>query len=341
MPAVSRFDLVALHHEADGRVWRAVVDPAHGASVLGLSFQRPEWAWPQPVLERADIAAIAASPTSYGIPILAPTPGRVGRNQSGRFDYAGRSFRVEPTRHGYFRQREWTVAQRTPDSVVCTLGPEPRAPAPDDVFRFELRATCTLRLAADGLSARLAIESCGRDVQPVSAGFHPYFHCDRRAAPRVRIPARQRWALTADDEPTPTGELVAVAGPSDFRDGRELGRDEHWDDVFTALEAGADGDVAAWIDEVATLPLCGGGRQDVRLRRCLRLPARSTDAAFMPLSHVQLYTPKGRDAVALEPLASPPDALNLPRSERCELRDLRPGEKVAFEFGIGMDAAAQ
>ena len=60
----------------DEGVTTAVVAPCWGANVLALSYQSREWAWPIPVLEAVDIASIAAKPTSYGVPILAPTPGR-------------------------------------------------------------------------------------------------------------------------------------------------------------------------------------------------------------------------------------------------------------------------
>src|SRR4051812_9289378 len=56
----------------------AVVVPSWGANVLALALQHPDLTWPIQLLESVDLATIALKPTSYGVPLLAPTPGRVG-----------------------------------------------------------------------------------------------------------------------------------------------------------------------------------------------------------------------------------------------------------------------
>ena len=73
-------ELHALVHRSENGVTRAVVAPAWGAAVVALSVQETDWSWPVPVLEAVDLATMAAKPTSYGIPLLAPVPGRTGRD---------------------------------------------------------------------------------------------------------------------------------------------------------------------------------------------------------------------------------------------------------------------
>ncbi len=72
----------------------AVVVPCFGAAVTAFSFQASTWAWPLPVIEAVDCASLLMRPTSYGMPILGPTPGRVGVNQGGRFGYRGKEYSI-------------------------------------------------------------------------------------------------------------------------------------------------------------------------------------------------------------------------------------------------------
>ena len=102
-PCVREVLTHALVHRSENGVTRAVVAPAWGAAVVALSVQETDWSWPVPVLEAVDLATMAAKPTSYGIPLLAPVPGRTGRDQSGRCTYRGEEYRLVPTRHGFLR----------------------------------------------------------------------------------------------------------------------------------------------------------------------------------------------------------------------------------------------
>lgn len=109
LKAPTRAERYVLTNRHDTGVTSAVVAPEWGANVVGLTFQAHDWAGPIPILEAVDIATIAAKPTSYGVPILAPTPGRVGRNQNGRFRYQGKDYCISPTRHGFLRNLPWWI----------------------------------------------------------------------------------------------------------------------------------------------------------------------------------------------------------------------------------------
>jgi galactose mutarotase-like enzyme len=127
-----------------------------------------------------------------------------------------------------------------------------------------------------------------------------------------------------------------VAGPDDFRLGRVVGADEAWDDLFTDL-ATEEGVATCWIEEDRSVLFADGSERALALQRGVRLAA-SEEAGSRPIPNLQLFTPKGRAALSLEPLSAPPDALNLlanrhPKAGVCECR---PGESAAFEIVLGI-----
>jgi hypothetical protein len=73
-----------LQHRDSGSCTRAKVAPAWGCNVVAFDFRSIEWASSVRVLEAVDIATVAAKPGGYGMPILAPTAGRVGDRGSDR-----------------------------------------------------------------------------------------------------------------------------------------------------------------------------------------------------------------------------------------------------------------
>jgi galactose mutarotase-like enzyme len=158
-------------------------------------------------------------------------------------------------------------------------------------------------------------------------GWHPYFY--RTGACTVHLPASARWELNAESEPTPTGGLAAVSGKDDFRHSRVMGTDEHWDETFTGLPAGP---VSCWTEELVPLLTTTGRTTRVRVRRLVNWVAGEMAGGPEPMRHVQLYTPPSRNAICIEPLSAPPDAINLharkhPQANVCELA---PGEEVTY-----------
>jgi aldose 1-epimerase len=112
----------------------------------------------------------------------------------------------------------------------------------------------------------------------VTFGFHPYVGLPNlpRAEWRLRLPALRQFVL--DKAGIPNGE-VEDFGPFDARLG-----DRHFDDGFAVLE------------EPAAFSLTGAGR-------------RITLEFLSGYRYVQIFAPKGKDLVALEPMTAPTNAL--------------------------------
>ena len=342
----NNFTCCRLFDASTGGKTVAVVVPEWGANVIAMSFQAPEWAWPVPVLETVDIATISGTPTSYGIPILAPTPGRVGRNQNGKFAYRGGDYLISPSRHGFLRHLKWTIQEQSADSVTCCVDVSSSGSQDKEdtdlgdanrPFPFKFHAKTRITISHRKLQCELFLRNTGSDTQPLNVGWHPYLH---RAGPcTVRIPARSRWKLDGRPEPTPTGDLIDVANDADFRNGRRLDSNEHWDDIFTNLDDEA-GIVSCWVEEREAILRKDGETMSTAIRRLVNVKSGRTSARDRGFRNIQLFTPRGRNAISLEPLSAPPNALNLlaetchPRADVCEVD---PGEEIRFELAVAVD----
>jgi len=332
----SPVELYALTYRDAHGVTSAMVAPAWGANVLGLSFQVHDWAWPMPILEAVDVAAIAAKPTSYGVPILAPTPGRVGRSQSGLFRYAGKDYSISPTRHGFLRNMPWRVTRHSASQMRCVadVGTDPSTAS--DVFPFRFHTEYDLEVGERTLRCRLRIQSTADYAQPIDVGWHPYLHRSRECT--VRLPAGGRWELDNEPEATPTGRVLPVEGRDDFREGRLIDTSEHWDDIFTDLTY-ERGEALCWAEERTQILLKSGRTMPTVIRRCLTLRTGDEPDGSRRIENVQLYTPPGRNAITIEPLSATPNAINLV-DQGCRhagICDLESGQVIIHEIVLGIE----
>jgi aldose 1-epimerase len=315
-----------VHAGARGKT-TAVVVPAWGANILAFAFQPQDLMWPVPFLEAVDIASVALKPTSYGAPLLAPTPGRIGATEPGAFRFDGRDYRLAQARHGFLRNLAWRVVERTESALTC--GVEVRPAESLGTFPFAFTAEHRVEVQEGCLDACVEFRATGDVDQPISMGWHPYLQRDSGC--RLHIPAASVWEVDGSPEPVPTGRLTPVAGVSDFRAGRVLPADEHWDVTLTDLTADPrTGIVRSWLESDVTLLGADG-------RACPRRVTRAVEASpSAGLGNVQLYTAPGRSAIAVEPFSSPPDALNLLARghDGTGIRRLRRGEGARYDIRL-------
>jgi galactose mutarotase-like enzyme len=315
----------------DTSLTTATVVPEWGANVIGFSFQEHDWAWPVPVLEAVDVSSVSLKPSSYGMPILAPTPGRVGPNQSGVFTYRGKQYQITPTRHGFLRTMAWQPAEYTGASIACIVTIHPGLFKSNAAFPFELHARHDLAVMPRSLRSQVSVTNAGTTAVPIAVGWHPYLH--RSGACTVSLPAAARWELDGQPEPTPTGRILPVDDQNDFRSGRAVGVEEHWDDVFTEL-AVRDGIASCWAQETTNILRRDQSWVTMIAQRQIDIPVQTSDKNHWQIANVQLYTPRGRSAICIEPLSSPPDAINLLARghERHNICELAPDQTISFEI---------
>jgi aldose 1-epimerase len=178
-----------------------------------------------------------ARPTSGGIPILAPYPGRLPATT---LWFEGSAYELEPRdafgrpMHGFACDRPWRIVDRASDRFTAEFLLS--RDASDRLGRWpaDFRLTATWQLARSSLSCTLALEPLGR--MPAAFGLHPY--CPLPILPgsdpeacSLELPAAL-WQ--PQREMLPSGSLAPAAHRIGFP-GRVPLDGVALDDVFTGL----------------------------------------------------------------------------------------------------------
>jgi len=284
----------------------AVFLPGHGMLGASLRHRNVE------ILRRIDdLQTAAAKGSSAGIPLLHPWANRLVGSQ---YSAAGREVNLDLSspllhldEHGLpmhgvpWSLLRWTVTEGKQDALAARL-----EWTSDDLlaifpFRHRLEMIATLR--PDGLGLETTLTASPDGPVPVSFGFHPYFGLPGlpRAQWRLELPAMRRLFL--DPHGIPTGEEESFDG---F--GAQLG-DRNFDDCFVIL------------DPRPSLSLSGAGR-------------RITVEFLTGYRYAQVFAPKGKEFVALEPMTAPTNALASGR----DLHLVEPGGEFRAAFRIGVNA---
>lgn len=244
----------------------------------------------------SSIAEVRERPSGFGNPILFPFPNRI---REGKYTFEGKTYEFEEKTdmgnsiHGLVYTRPWQVesAQASDDGAVLISRfemsdfPGLKRQYP---FPFELRVTYTLK---DGiLLFDVDVKNTGDGNMPMGFGIHPYFSAPlfRSTDPAeciIQVPASQYWEL---EEFLPTGKIIGVSGKYDLREGKPF-EDMKLDNVFTGLGGKA---ARCTIDD-----------KPKRGRFVLE-----SDPQFR---EIVVYTPPGRNAIAIEPYTCTTNAVNL------------------------------
>lgn len=243
--------------------------------------------------------------------VLAPWPNRV---EGARWTHGGQELLLAVTEPELGHANHGLLAEADFDAVP---GDDPAALtlrgriAPQEGYPFELEVTVEYRLHAHGIEAVITVQNKGAEVAPVALGVHPYLRVDGAQA-QVLIDADT--ALTLDDAYIPR-ERVPVDGTWwDLRRPRVLADSP----AHAAYEhAGAAREL------VHSLTASDGFTVEVR-----------ADADFrwtQLFVHQSLDADDGpRQAVAIEPMSAPPNALRTGTG----LRWLAPGASWSAGYGI-------
>lgn len=266
--------------------------------------------------QRGGLAKYVASGSTMGVPFLHPWANRLGAT---RFEVTGREVNLEledlPLKrdasgllmHGLLTAAPgWQVERHleTDAGGLLRAGFEFGAyPHLLDAFPFPHRVEIEATLVEATLTITTAVLATGEAPVPIAFGFHPYLQLPGipRREWELRAPVTERLEL--DERMLPTGRREPVQiepGPLDTRT---------FDDAFLAPPPGE------------SISLSGGGRR-------LEL---SMDANY---PFTQIYAPADTEAVAIEPMTAPTNAL---LEGGAALPLLAPGERFAASFSIRIE----
>lgn len=247
--------------------------------------------------------------------VLVPWPNRV---RDGRWEYRGQTLQLaltEPAKgnaiHGLLRYAPYRQTARTDSSVTLAATVFPQLG-----FPFHLLTSVSYEVGAEGLQVTHEVHNAGDTDAPVAIGAHPYLRIGDVPTGDLTLTVAAATHIDVDDRSNPVGQSPVEGTRFDLRGGRrvaELDLDDGYADV-TMQGGRAVHSLAA--DDGRRVTLWG----DENMR------------------FVQVFTPHRfpgidgdmRQAVAIEPMTAPADALNSGEG----IRWLAPGETWTVRWGI-------
>jgi aldose 1-epimerase len=283
----------------------AVFLSSHGMLGASLRYQGVE------ILRRVeDLEAAAARGSSAGIPLLYPWANRLAEP---RYRVLGKEIVLDQSspllhldEHGLpmhgvpWPLLSWLVTEARQDFLAARL--EWSSSDMLGVFPFHHRVELAATLCPKSLTLETTVVASSESPVPVSFGFHPYlgFSEPSRAHWHLQLPAMRKLVL--DGRGIPTGDEEPFAGFN-----AELG-ESSLDDGFALMEEQATFSVIGATCKVSVELLAG-------------------------YHHAQVFAPKDKDYIALEPMTAPASALTSGRG----LRFVSPGERFQAVFRIRIE----
>ena len=250
--------------------------------------------------------------------ILSPWPNRV---RAGRWVLDGEPQQLditEPDRggalHGLLQFAEYEATEQTPDAVTLSATIYPQHGWP-----FLLETWVRYELESDGLTVTHGARNLSSARAPYATGSHPYLRVGEAPIADLDLTVSASTYFAVDERLDPTGELDVSGTPYDVRTPRRVGG-LAFDTAFGGVQ---HSDVADGRGDVAWLTAPDGSRTTLW---------QSTDWGYLQVftTHEMAGAAGPIDAIAIEPMTAPPDALNSGQG----LIWLEPGEAWEGSWGL-------
>ncbi|HTN76580.1 MAG TPA: aldose 1-epimerase [Pirellulaceae bacterium] len=257
-------------------------------------------------------------PSSSGIPLLFPFPGRIPGTS---FSWNGRTFELEPgdkfgnAIHGFCHTRPWRIIDQQDDSVTGEFQASIDDPSLLARWPSDFKITANYAIGAGVLACNYEFANPGEQPLPCGFGAHPYFRLPLGGASAndcvVQLPVTKQWELV---EMLPTGALLDWPGAAASADGVKFEKLQ-LDDVFAGLTFAGERCTATVFDPSSQRRLTIAW--DKTFRECV------------------VFTPPHREAICIEPYTCVPGAIALhERGIEAGLRVLQPGESFSARMEI-------
>jgi galactose mutarotase-like enzyme len=184
-----------------------------------------------------------------------------------------------------------------------------------------------ITLTGDAVDATITAKNVGKELEPMSIGWHPYFQIPsgHRAQTRLHIPAAMMAPVNNYGDAFPTGELKPVKGTDyDYNAPDGVALDDHFlDDNFSHLQRTDGAAEVKLIDPDAHYGL--------------------TVSALSPeIRTIQVYSPKPASFVAIEDQFNYVDPFGKQwKGMDTGMVTLRPGQSVTWKVRLGLFVPSQ
>jgi aldose 1-epimerase len=191
----------------------------------------------------------------------------------------------------------------------------------------ETTLNLTIALTGDAVDATITAKNIGKEPEPMSIGWHPYFQIPsgHRAQVRVHIPASMMATVNNYGDAFPTGQLKPVKGTEyDYNAPGGVALDDHFlDDNFSHLQRTKGAVDVKLIDPDANYGL--------------------TVSALSPeIRTVQVYSPKTASFVAIEDQFNYVDPFGKQwKGMDTGMVTLRPGQSVTWKVRLSLFTPGQ
>lgn len=281
-----------------------------GSGMLGVSLKHRG----AELLRRIDdLEAAKSKGSTAGIPLLYPWANRLA---SLKYQAAGRDVSLDPSStllhfddhhlsmHGVpWGQLAWEIVAAKPDSLLARL--DWSRPDLLAIFPFPHKLEIAAALNPGSLTLHTTVFADANSSVPISFGFHPYFGIPQLPRSQWRLQSPHMNKLHLDSRGIPTGTQESF-GPFDS----VLG-DKSFDDGF------------ALIGPHSSFSISGAGRH-------------ITVTFLENFPYAQIFAPKDKDFIALEPMSAPTSALTSGQG----LQVLAPGGQFRASFRITVHSGA-
>ncbi|HEU0207262.1 MAG TPA: aldose 1-epimerase family protein [Pseudolysinimonas sp.] len=250
--------------------------------------------------------------------ILSPWPNRV---RAGRWMLDGEPQQLditEPARggalHGLLQFADHEATEQRPDAVTLTATIYPQHGWP-----FLVETWVRYELESDGLTVTHGARNLSTARAPYATGSHPYLRVGGAPIAELELTVPASTYFAVDEQLNPTGEVDVTGTPYDVRTPHRVG-DLAFDTAFGGVQ---HADVVNGRGDVAWLTAPDGSRTTLW---------QSTDWGYVQVftTHEMPGSDGPIDAIAIEPMTAPPDALNSGRG----LIWLEPGETWHDSWGL-------
>lgn len=285
------------------------IAPTMGACMVDLKLAGRQDSIP--VIDAYVDAVALRTCSGYRSAKLLPFPNRI---TDGNYLFKGREYQLPINRvkeghaiHGLVYDRPFKVSGIRLLESRATTTLEYVYEGDIDGYPFPYKTEIVYTLESNSLAAKSTVTNTGRTVMPLGDGWHPYFKLSGPADDwLLELPPRYKLELNTRNVPTGSQRV-----DERFRKLDRIGTTA-FDDAFAL-----DGSEAEAVTKI----------HDRRIGYGLEITQECSSGQYQFL---QVYIPKTRDSIAIEPMSCAPDAFN----NGMGLIALEPGESYQAKWNV-------